>query len=269
MSTTVTRTRFSTAALLICLSIICSCRRSPPISDYPPFIDLPYDDRIRGVPVILVGRILGTFPVGTPRPSKWDDTVSVQMYRVQLAVENVLAGDIRSKEVPVFYFVRAGAWDGPPRLGSWQPGERKMFFLQINSGVLRTICDNFEHCVLSVFTGSHVGWKAPLYNSIAEHILDLLLSKGQGCTDEQLIKAISHTPSFDINNTAAIRKVEQTALMERGAVRKQACQTLADLGDSYFGLPPDPSHTSSLKAACGSTLPDKPPYPLQRRLHGS
>ncbi len=244
-------------AIVFTLSSI-SCARRPDISEYPPLIDLPHDYSLNGVPVITVGRVLQLSPVGAPRISTWGGAAMFQMYRAKVAVENMLHGDMRQPEIEFFYFVPTGSWDGPPRLGNWHTGDREMFFLQWNSGVLRTVCDTYEHCVLPVFTGAHAGWRpSPNDKSIGDRVVDFLLTRGEGCTDEQLIKQIGKTPSFDINNSSAIQKLQEVALNERGNVRNEACQALASFGDSYFRMSPDPS-LPQLREACGGVLKETP-----------
>lgn len=238
--------------------LMSSCDRHPAISEYPPFIHLPFDYAIASVPVIVVGRVLESSPIGKPRTSVWDESVKFQMYRTKIAVENMLQGDMRPTEMQFFYFAPTGSWDGPSRLGSWRIGDREMFFLQWNSGVLRTVCDTYESCVLPVFTGDHTHWK-PSGNDkwIGDNIVDFLLTRGPGCADEQLIQQIDKTPSFDINHISAIQKLRQIALDEHAAVRSEACRVLHSFGDTYFRMVPDPS-VPALRAACGGALNETP-----------
>lgn len=247
----------SLVAVVVSACLISSCNRHSGISEYPPFIDLPFDERVAGVPIILVGRVTGSSAVGKPRRSVWGASGEVQMYRVNVSVENLLKGDLSEKNIPVFYFVRWGAWEGPPRLGSWRIGDREMFFLQSNAGVLRTICDNYQHCVLPVFTGAHPGWSPDPKTGVGYQIIDFLLTRGKGCSDEDLIRQIQRTPSFDINNWSAIHKLEQLAENEPTAVRDEACHALNSFGDTYFRTLPDPS-ISLLRKACGNLLKETP-----------
>ncbi len=78
-----------------------------------------------------------------------------------------------------------GAFDSSTLLGMygeggiWHMGDREMFFLRNDSGVLRTICDTWNTCVVPVFSGAHPGFKPDPGKPLAEAIIDLLLTRGR------------------------------------------------------------------------------------------
>jgi hypothetical protein len=233
--------RTSRLSLLVCTLLFASCDRPPAISEYPPFVDLPFD-RISTVPVILVGQIVAYSKVGRPRPSRWGRSYGtsdlMQLNRITVRVENVLQGNVSLGILPVYYFMNLRMSTGPPTLGmdgmggTWHISDRELFFLQRDTDVLRTICDNFAHCVVPVSSGSHADANPDPSKPITERIVDLLLTRGKGCSDRDWLKAIEkdggHAYNFDKEYT--IKKLQILSASEMPGVRKQSCNVLATLG---------------------------------------
>jgi hypothetical protein len=228
-------------AVLVCTICFTACDRSPAISEYPPLTDLPFD-RIATVPVILVGQIVAYSKIGGPRPSRWARSYGtsdlMQLNRITVRVENVLQGNVSRGIVPVYYFINLRRSTGPPMLGmygvsgSWHIGDRELFFLQPDTDVLRTICDNDAHCVVPVLSGSHADGKPDPSKPITEKIVDFLLTRGEGCSDRDWLNAIEKDGDrarlFDMEYT--IKKLQVLSASEMPGVRKQSCNVLATLG---------------------------------------
>lgn len=112
---------------ILCLSVLGGCSRHSnhsEISEYPPLIDLPFGGSgdMSRVPVVMVGQVVRTAAVETPRPSKWDPRILTQLNQVTVRVENVLQGSVKEAELPIYYFRFASTYNGPPLLGNWKPG---------------------------------------------------------------------------------------------------------------------------------------------------
>lgn len=218
---------------LACLGLAFSCAgcsSAPRLTEYPAFVDFPDSrpDRIPYIPVILVGTIAGRPSyLGDIRASRWDSgRPPLQLVRVTVQVETILQshGEIPKGEVPIYFFIRSGSYSGPPRLGDWNVGDRMMFFLQQENGYLRTICDHYKGCTMEVFSGAHRGFRA---GKIGDAIIDLLLTRGEGAGDEQMIRAINiSSRAADLDPAYAMRKLRKLAAEETPAVAKAACQKL-------------------------------------------
>ena len=207
------------------------CAREKGMDAYPEFTDLFPTEMARFPPVILVGRILSGEMVGSPQPSIWGPSNLYQKCRTTVAVENVLNGGQQSGTVDI-YFLKDVRASGPPRLGTvrqgghWQIGDREMFFLQRDSGRLRTVCDTFVHCVVPVLSGRHDSFQ-PSQN-IGESIAEILFTRGKSTTDDQMIRGLDNA-SFLGSHFAplfSIHKLEQLVKTETPAVRQAACKTL-------------------------------------------
>ena len=98
--------------------------------------------------------------------------------------------------------------------GTWRIGDREMFFVWLDEGMLRTICNMGAIAVWPVYTGAHETPKKPL----PEAITDILLDRGPGCTDQDMLKAMMGTLPFEIAST------------EDAKVRQQACDILRSIG---------------------------------------
>jgi hypothetical protein len=223
--------------LLVCAFLFTACDRPPAISDYPPFVDLPFDQVI-AVPVILVGRIVSYAKVGRPGPSRWGTSDLMQLNRITVRVENVLQGDVSPGILPIYYFINLRRSTGPAMLGmdgmhgTWHIGDRELFFLQRDTGVLRTICDNYAHCVIPVLSGSHADVQFDASKPITKRIVDILLTRGEGCTDQDWIKAIEKDGdrAFLFDREYTIKKLQLLSASEMPGVREQSCNVLATLG---------------------------------------
>jgi hypothetical protein len=251
---------YATAMAMLCLCVLGDCSRhsnDPEISEYPPLIDLPSGGygNISLVPVVIVGQVLRGSAVETARPSKWNQRILTQLHQVTVRVENVLKGSVESTELPIYYFRFASTYDGPPLLGNWKPGERLMFFLQKDSGVFRTICDNYRHCVVPVLTGYHPARNGEADWYITDKIQRILLTRGEKCSDDALLQAMSKAVSFELQQADVVRALERLAIEETGVVRQGACNQLAYLGDVYVKYLPNPQE-AALRSACGSLLKD-------------
>ncbi len=228
---------------------------------YPRFIGL-FDQGTGFPPVILVGRILGSGRIGSPQPSIWDGATPYQQYRATIAVENVLNGSIPLGTAEIYFMInlRSGGHKGLGTIndgGSWHIGDREMFFLQRDSGRLRTICDSFAYnCVAPVLSGSHASIQG--HRSVGNMIADIFLTRGEGASDAQMIKAMDRATfiSFHFAPGYAMKKLEEMVQTETPPVRRAACQYLRVYGRSLAYdnpdkkvLPSDPDFVKAL-ASC-------------------
>jgi hypothetical protein len=192
----------------------------------------PPSRQLASIPIIAVGRILANEHIGSAR--KEDEfSAPIQLCRVTIQIENILRGRIAKGRTAVYYFTDVGSTGASPRLGmspyagSWHLGDRMMFFLRRDASVLRTTCDFRDYCVVQVFSGAHPGFKINPDKSIAENIVDLLLTRGADSRDRQMIKAITKSRVLDFSEAYALRKIEQLALDGPQEVTNAACDLLS------------------------------------------
>lgn len=232
---------FTWAAALFCAG----CNSGPPLTEYPTFIDLPGATNMGAIPLILVGRIVGFSTVGHAHSSRWESDFPVQLARVNVQVETVLQsytvvnGILRPANEPAgvvsifYYFHPEAAVPGVAEMGmsghggSWHIGDRVMFFLQRENGYLRTLCDRWRHCTRAVLTGSHLGYR-PRSNDVTVSIIDILLTRGQGASDQQIAEAIQAFRPSDFNPTYAVQKLQELAQEETPVVREVARQKIEE-----------------------------------------
>jgi hypothetical protein len=225
------RKKFFKFLLLGCLSTIAGCGRAGRMEPYPEFTDLFPADRAGFPPVILVARILACVPVGSPQPSIWEGQPRYQEYRTTVAVENVLYGSVPGRRVDI-YFLQSLIISGPPRLGTlqhgglWRIGDREMFFLQRDSGRLRTVCDTWAHCVVPVLSGSHEGFQPG--PTVGDALADILFTRGKGSSDAQMIEGLEKATfiGFHFAPNFSMRKLEDLVQTETPPVREAACKYL-------------------------------------------
>jgi hypothetical protein len=150
------------------------------------------------------------------------------MRKMQVAVENVIRGDIQNQHVAVFYFTWAGGFDGPQPLGMWTVGSRRILWLRRDGSVLRTACDGWDSCTWGVYSGKHQKVRRSP-ESIDRALADILLSRGDGYVNEtQFAGAILR--GAPVADTYTIDNYRQLALTDRGVVKDAACEALWIVG---------------------------------------
>ena len=214
---------------LVCFLLFClSCDRLPGFEEQAPESGhLPW--QLDSIPVILAGRILSNAEIGRPHHPKSNEYAPLQqLYRVTVKLENLLKGHVHGNEIAVYYFGYFGPVGGPPRLGMrnnggrWHVGDRILLFLRSESGDLRTVCDFRDLCAIRVFSGAHPGFVPDLQKPLANAIVDLLLTRGQGAGDGRMIAAILSKDPYVFSNSYAMEKLKQIEKNESPAVRQAA-----------------------------------------------
>src|SRR5690348_15088057 len=173
-------------------SLWLGCNRTPKLIDYPEYYDLRVKHPQTGLPpaIVIVGTIGEDTRVAAPLRSHWDPKLILQLRKVHINVENVLQGHLTGRQLDAFYFTFAMNYTGPPTLGSWYQGKRRLLFLQRDSGVLRMACDGVASCARVVKTGYHPNLKADAGTPLATSLAELFLTKGKGISDSDFANAI-------------------------------------------------------------------------------
>jgi hypothetical protein len=216
-----------------------ACERVPPLVEYESSEGGLTQQRVASVPIVIVGRILAHSEVGRPHPSRWDVKYPMQLYKVTVQVENVLRGDLDRGTVRIFYFANLYASEGPPRMGmvgrggQWRVGDRLIWFLRRDAGVLRTVLDTWAQCTDPVLTGSHVNYRPRPGETLSQMVVDILLDRGEGCSDQQMVEALSKSVPewFDLPYT--VQKVRRLSEDKSPEVRKAAREKLERLAYSW------------------------------------
>ena len=219
------------SAYICCLLAIAGCSSSKQLDPYPYFIDLVGAGISSFPPVILVGRIISSVKVGSPRLSRWDRDQLYQQYCTRVAVEKVVNGDVQSKTAEIFFLKNIRS-QGLTQLGTrdqggvWELGDRELFFLQYDSGQLRIICDTYSHCVIPVFNDSTQNVRTE--RNVADTATSILFARGKQTTDAQMIKSLENAVWFGLRfaPSFSLTRLEQIIQSEPPAVRQAACESL-------------------------------------------
>jgi hypothetical protein len=191
-------------------------------------------------PIILVGLAKDQPRAeGKPHLSRFDGRPT-QLFSVQISVENVLVGDVARGKATVFFFMNVDSFTGNSRVGDMVRGERDLFFLLRDSGKLRTICDGGRECLPRILTGAHphFAWKKGY--QVEDAVLELLLSRGEGATDQNMIQALGRTDlgftgQAIYQDESYIKRLRIIAGTETRPVASVACDIL-----TQFKLPCEP-----------------------------
>jgi hypothetical protein len=192
------------------------------VSDYKEF-----QKQIESAPIVIVGTIISDVLA-----DRWTriNPVPPELGKLGVQVENVLRGDIKSKSISIYFFITTGGYDGPRPLGLWSLGDRHVFYVRPDSGVLRLACDIVDHCTIIVRSGAHPSYKSDPTIPVNEAVTDILLTRGEGVTDEQFITALKYGGPAPVDYI--VDKLNRIASSEDIRLRTAACKQL-----SYYGKP--------------------------------
>ena len=172
---------------------------------------------IRSAPVVVAGAIWSDWPAGLGR--------GLELRRVKVAIENVLKGDVPLGPAEIYYFTLPSDADEPRPLGMWHAGERRIFYLRPENGVLHTACDGRDDCTIPYETGSHAGFHPDGHRPVDYAIADLLLTPGDGVTEDQFARSIEQkVPARPVNYV--IERLSRIASTTGGPVHAAACKQL-------------------------------------------
>ena len=197
--------------MLVVLST--GCEAIPHIVEDPGDTAGLTNDGIASAPVVIVGQITAYKEIGPPKPSRFDKSTPIQLCRITVRLENVLRGDIDLAEVPIYYLVNFGSNGGPARLGMvgrggiWRMGDREIFALRWHSGVLRTMRDTYPEGVEQVLTGPHPDYRPRSGESVLQMVIDVLLSRGRGCSDRRMAEAVHQFRAYDYDLAYSVQKL--------------------------------------------------------------
>jgi hypothetical protein len=151
----------------------------------------------------------------------------LQLRRLTVRVENVLRGAPVPETIAVYYFTWAGGFDGPRPLGFWRLGGRRILWLRRDSGVLRTACDGWDYCTMSVQSGAHPGYRPDPRKRIDYAVADLILTRGDGAINEiEFANEVAWGVPDQGLQGYVVEKLRHLALTEHGGVKASACKLL-------------------------------------------
>jgi len=193
------------------------------------YVEIP--EQINQATLIVVGtvedqRLVRTIADGAKRES------ALQLLAVRVRLEGVLEGSLDKKyEKPLtfYYYQTTGAWDGPaPNIIT--PGERGIFYLVEDGGVLRATTDAYaSHTRLE--TGRHTVSPVTGKNQARESIGRLILLPGEGPDLAGYVASLGRNESLALAlvGKSQVRQMLQDLLRNPSpAVRVRACITLAE-----------------------------------------
>ena len=197
----------------------------PPL--VPQFVDQcdRNQDSAPPAPIVVVGVIVSDTLVRSPVPMHSDPGYPLQLRKLLVTVENVLRGGVGGGTVEIYYFTFAGGFDGPRPFGFWEVGNRRIFSIRPEAGVLRTACDGWDGCTYGVYSGGHPHLKVDPQKPIDYALADIVLTRGEGeVNDSKFAGAVDHggpgPPEY------VIEKYRQLALTERSTIKAAACKEL-------------------------------------------
>lgn len=176
-------------------------------------------------PVAVVGVIEADHLVFKPVRMRSDPRIPLQLRRVRIQIENVLRGDVAGNSAEFFYYTWAGGFDGNQPLGFWRLGDRRVFLLRWDSGILRTACDGADGCTWGIFSGAHPGYRSDPKQPVGYAIADILLTRREGrIRESRFAGAVEREAPAPFEYL--IERLGRLATTERSSVKTSACRVL-------------------------------------------
>ena len=215
-----------------------SCGRSPRLVDYN--VNADYLTEIFPAPLVVVAVIASDTLVRDPVSSHSDLGLLLQLRKVRVRVENVLRGKTSCGAMTIYYFGWHDYTGGNRPLGAWKEGDRRIFWLREDSGVLRTACDARD-CTMPVYSGAHPHYKADQQKPLGYALADIWFTRGEGATDADFVRQVDWGYPSTVPETYLIEKLQRLAAAGIPSVRAAACKQLSNIQQPCVeAIHPDP-----------------------------
>jgi hypothetical protein len=215
------------AFILVAAASVLSCRPVPKL-EMRTGSPLSTRELVGKSPVVVVGSAVAVTQFGPEVKSADEHGYPLRLQRITAQVENVLKGTSRSRDI-VFY--RYGWSSDHAMLGPWGivvPGQRNVFFLDIENGTLRSIIDLYP-AQIQVLSGRH---PEPISEkTIEESVAEILLTPGEAFDPEAFSQGLyldSVRATDLIGRAGTLRLLKPLLASKQNAVRQQACLVLAE-----------------------------------------
>lgn len=216
------------AATLLLIAVAC-CLISFALDSLPPQL-VDQCDRQDGSAetAVVVGVIVRDALVLRPVRMHSDPDRDLQLRKLTVRVENLLKGGPVSATITAYYFTWAGGFDGPRPLGFWRKGGRRVFWLRMDLGVLRTTCDGWDYCTEAVWSGAHVGYIPAPQKPLEYALVDLHLTRGTAADEVYFATEVFREEPDQVQGLQAyaVERLRHLALTERGDIKSNACMSL-------------------------------------------
>lgn len=109
-------------------------------------------------PLIVLGRITAFREIGSPKHSPGDYRIKTQLLAIDIDIEQVIKGSVRSDSITLHYFIYSSTNTVELGMQRYIPrvGQRSIFFVKTERNLYRSFGDVTDYTVL-VRTGSHKG----------------------------------------------------------------------------------------------------------------
>lgn len=185
------------ATLILAVLLLSVTPEAPLIDQKLTHSDSEYFGQIFSAPIVVVAAILSDTLVRGPVKSYWTRS-PLQMRKLEVRVGNILRGGAIQEVATAYYFTWASGFDGPRPLGFWlspqhptKPLRRRIFWLKRDSGVLRTACDGWDYCTMSVTSRSHPNCKPDPRKPLGYALADICLTQGEGAIDAEFAAQVA------------------------------------------------------------------------------
>ncbi len=206
-----------------------SCRPVPELN-VRATAALSYRELMEKASIVVIGKVAEVKVVGPEVRTSDEHRYPLRLQRLAIQAENVLKGEARSGRMIFYRF----AWS-PDRamVGPWGilvPGDRSVFFLDTEDGVLRSIIDLYPSHI-EVRSGGHASYKPRAEQSLEESIAELLLTPGTDTRPEVFSQALQVASAISIEligHAGTLRLMKPLLASEEPLLKKRACSVMTE-----------------------------------------
>lgn len=139
-------------------------------------------------PIILVGMVKAVHQVGPTRPAIHVPQALLDPVELRVDVEQVVKGEANVGETSIFGFLYSSKNTRYLGLPTFQPtpGQRRLFFLRKDAGVLRLFRDVMEDYYLVLYSGEHPRLAERQPSEAGKTLAQLLLTPGKNPRPDNL-----------------------------------------------------------------------------------
>lgn len=204
---------------------------------------------------MAVGLITEVASVGRPRVPQKGSRILLEPIRMSVIVENVLRGDIRGPKAEIFGFRYSleGQGSFPGKTFQPRPGQRRLFLLVRESGILRLYVDEVrEFYAPIVASGKHTALDADVEGNPGRAIASLLLTPGEGLDESEFATnlafysfvsmAVTHDKPYILSLLERLNTFPDERVRREAAGMQQTIESEVKDGRWTDPTPPCPAH---------------------------
>jgi len=206
-------------------------------------------------PIVAVGVITDVASAGRPRVPQKGSRILLEPIRISIIVENVLRGEIQGPKAEIFgfHYSLEGQGNFPGKTFQPRPGQRRLFLLVKESGILRLYVDEVRDFYAPIIaSGRHPALDAGVKGNPGKAIAWILLTPGEGLDESGFAvnlafytfvsMSVTHDEVYVFSLLENLKKFSDERVRREAAGMQQTIESEIKDGNWTDPTPPCPAH---------------------------